>query len=117
MKYFTADYIKLFFSLLFFTLIAYPFVSELWNKEYKKMVQDMKGENGRWDWSEIWEHYSLRFARGFFIAIMFMILMQTIFATAYPWELYILVFTGTLGSNGVGAFLIYLKSKAPIEKK
>jgi len=103
--------IKLFFSLLFFSLIAYPYVKEVWSKEYRKMIDDMKGENGKWDWNEIWEHNSLRSARGFNIAIMFMILMQTISDASYPWELYVLVFTGTMGSNGVGAFLLYLKSK------
>lgn len=109
-KYFQ-EYIKLFISILFFSVIAWPFVKEIWSAEHRKMLADMKGDNNRWDWSEIWEYTSLRFARGFFFAIMFMILMKTFFNTEYPWELYILVFTGTLGSNGVGAFLIYIKSK------
>jgi len=42
---------------------------------------------------------------------MFMVLMKTLFQVDYPWELYVLVFSGTLGSNGIGAFLIYIKSK------
>lgn len=110
-KFFTNEYLKLFFAMLFFTVVSAPFIKELWSSEYKAMVKDMKGDNGKWDWSEIWEHYSLRFSKGFFAAIMFMILMKTIFNIEYHWELYLLVFTGTLGSNGVGAFLIYLKAR------
>ena len=108
---FLNEYFKIFLSFLFFGVIAYPFIKEMWSREHRKMLEDMKGENNKWDWSEIWEYTSLRFARGFFFAIMFMITMKTFFNIDYPWELYILVFTGTLGSNGVGAFLIYLKHK------
>ena len=110
-KFLKSEYLKIFFAALFFIIISYPFISEMWSKEHKKMVSDMKGDNGKWDWSEIWEHYSLRFARGFFICIIFMILMKSLFDVNYPWELYMIVFAGTLGSNGVGAFLIYIKSK------
>jgi hypothetical protein len=105
------DYLRVFITLLFFSVIAWPFLREVWSKEHRKMLQDMKGENNKWDWSEIWEYTSLRFARGFFFAIMFMILMLSFYNIQYPWELYVIVFCGTLGSNGIGAFLIYIKSK------
>ena len=107
----SAEYLKIFFALMFLSIVTLPFIREFWSKEYRQMLSDMKGENLKWDWSEIWEYTSLRFAKGFFSAIIFMILMKTLFAIDYSWELYLLVFSGTLGSNGIGAFLIYIKSK------
>lgn len=105
------EYLKIFFALMFLTIVTLPFIKEMWSKEYRQMLDDMKGDNSRWDWSEIWEYNSLRFAKGFFSSIIFMILMKTLFGIEYSWELYLLVFIGTLGSNGLGAFLIYIKSK------
>lgn len=110
-KYLNSEYFKIFFSLLFFGLIVYPFISDSWSKIGKQITHDMKGENNKWDWNEIWERYSLRSAKVFLICIVFMILMKTLYNTDYSWELYLLVFAGTLGSNGVGAFLIYMKTK------
>lgn len=107
----SAQYVKIFFALLFLVVVTLPFVREMWSREYRQMLNDMKGENSRWEWSEIWEYNSLRFAKGFFSAIIFMILMKTLFDIEYSWELYVLVFLGTLGSNGLGAFLIYIKAK------
>ena len=107
----STEYLKIFFACVFISIITLPFLRELWSKEQQEMIRGMKGENAKWDWSEIWEYNSLRFAKGFFATIIFMVLMKTLFTIDYPWELYVLTFIGTLGSNGIGAFLIYVKSK------
>lgn len=75
------------------------------------MIRGMKGENGTWDMSEIWEYHSLRVAKASFAVFVFMVIMKTISGIEYSWELYALSFFGTLGSNGLAAFLIYIKKK------
>jgi hypothetical protein len=107
----STEYLKIFFACMFIGIITLPFMRELWSKEQREMIKGMKGSDGQWQWSEIWEYNSLRFAKGFFATIIFMVLMKTLFTIEYPWELYVLTFLGTLGSNGIGAFLIYIKSK------
>ena len=51
----STEYLKIFFALLFIGIITLPFLRELWSKEQREMIKGMKGDNQRWDWSEIWE--------------------------------------------------------------
>jgi len=70
----------------------------------------MKGANGRWDWREIWERHSLRSARGFYFALMFMLCMTTL-GQEYPFWLWALFAGGVGGSAGLASYLITKRDK------
>lgn len=104
------DYIKVFFACLFSIVIVYPAVRDWFNQ--REIDNDLKGENKKWDSNELWDRSALRFASGFFYAIILMVLMVTLFPDVkYPLELYLLLFAGTLGSNGVKTALLIMKNQ------
>lgn len=101
---------KTFTSIMFLIIVCWPWIQDLWSKESKRIEQDMKGANGRWDWREIWERHSLRSAKGFYFALMFM-LLKTTEGHEYPFWLWALFAMGVGGSGALAAFLITLRDK------
>ena len=50
-------------------------------------------------------------AIGSFLVLVYMIINKTHNGVEYTWEEYSLMFLGTAGSNGVAAWIIYVKQK------
>lgn len=111
-RFFNSEYMRIYFSVALALILGWPYAKDILTRETTKMVDGLKGENSKWDASEIWEHHALRVARGSFIIFVFMVIMKTVADINYSWELYVLSFMGTAGSNGLAAFLIYNKNKS-----
>jgi len=60
---------------------------------------------------EIWEMFFIFSAFVCLLILVYMVVNFTIYNTDYPWQLYALSFTGSLGSNAAGLILAYIKSK------
>jgi hypothetical protein len=106
------EFYKIFLSLCVFTILIFPlFFAVLRGRSRAWFRVGVEGENNKPDLNEVWEVIYMYVAVGSWLMFVFMILMKTLFAVHYNWEEYSLMFLGTAGSNGVSAWLIYLKSK------
>lgn len=105
------ELLRIYFSLLIFSFPLTLFLRFFFSKQTTKMLKDMTGENGRWDWSEIWQSASLFMALGSWFVMITMIFLVAAFSAEFPIEAWIVVAVSTAGSNGVEALIIYVKGK------
>ena len=82
--------------------------SRVWLKEG---IERGPGEDkAKLDLVEIWEMFYLFSAFICLAAFIYVIVNFTMFGTDYPWEIYGLSFTGSLGSQAAGVLLAYIKN-------
>lgn len=104
------EFWKIFLKILFIVIIALPWLQDLFSKEARQMKKDMMGADGKWNWREIWEHHSLRCAKGSYFALMFMLVMTSLGQEFSVW-LWLLFAGGVAGSTSYAAYLINIKEK------
>lgn len=106
------EFWKLFISAILATILVFPILYMLLNKTARIWLKvGIEGENNRLDLNEIWEMIYMYMSIGCYLLFVFMIVNKTVFGIAYTWEEYTLSFLGTAGSNGVSAWIIYVKNK------
>lgn len=110
------SFIRILMAFVLLTWTSWPFIENYLSGEHRKIIDGLKGEDKKWQSVEVWDYHSLRFAKGFFVAFMSLIASRWVISDFAPPWLYIICFAGTLGSNGVGAVLSYLKIKNGIDK-
>jgi hypothetical protein len=101
---------KVILGLIFY---LFPFVLMLrflFSGVAKKIIVDMPGEDGKWQWNEIWEGVRIFMALGSWWAVLTMIFLIAIFKIDYPaeaWIVMMITMTGTAGNEALRAFLKY----------
>ncbi|HOY49470.1 MAG TPA: hypothetical protein PLJ60_18295 [Chryseolinea sp.] len=105
-------YLKIFITLFVMVIIVIPLLSSIFSKRIRNWLRaGIEGENSKLDLNEVWEVAYLYMALGSYLMLIYMIVIKTLYQVQYSWEEYMLMFFGTAGSNGVAAFIIYIKQK------
>lgn len=110
------NYAELFCLALFSIIGFWPWVRDIWSPHTKQIEEDMKGDNSRWDFYELWERQSLRIGRGGWVAVWTMLIMTTLFNKEYPIWLWAFFFTSTLGTAGIAAYMMKIRSQFDFPK-
>lgn len=109
MKY---EWYKIFLTLCLLTVLVIPIITMILIPRSRAWLKGgIEGANQRLDLNEIWEMIYMFMAIGSFLVLVYMIVNKTHGGVMYSWQEYSLMFLGTAGSNGVAAWIIYLKQK------
>jgi hypothetical protein len=112
------SFVKILSSVILMVILILPIASTLISKSSRLWLKTgIEGQNKRLDLSEIWEMIYMVIALGSFYVLVYMIINKTLGGVIYSWEEYTLVFLSTAGSNGVTAWVMYLKDKKNAQPK
>lgn len=98
-------------------LIAPPVTLILKRSGRLWLKKGVEGANEKPDIHELWESLFMYMALGCFFLMVYMILDKSIHSTRYEIYEYLMVFSGTMGSNGASAFIIWAKQKYSLSKR
>jgi hypothetical protein len=94
-------------------LFIIPPVLTLIRKSSRLWVKSgIEGSNEKLDLTEIWEMIYMFLVICFFWLLAYMIINKTLNGTEYTREEYLIVFSGTLGSNTASVLITYFKKKS-----
>lgn len=111
-RFLNQEYYKIFLTFILFTILIVPMVWMILSGKSRAWLKSgIEGENQKLDLNEIWEIIYMWMSIGSFIVLVYMIVNYTHNGVMYSWEQYSLMFFGTAGSNGIAAWIIYLKQK------